>query len=91
MEFLNLANAWTENENEEPILTNDTKVVLTGMTDLYTKWFASQTQIHRQLNIEKENIFTYSTRDAPTDLQWLAHAFPDPSQVFHEINNFISF
>ena len=33
MEFLNLANAWSENVNNDPILTNDTKVVLTGITD----------------------------------------------------------
>ena len=52
-------------QTEDPILTNDTKVVLTGITDLYTKWFASQTQIHRKLNIEKDEIFTYSTTDAP--------------------------
>jgi hypothetical protein len=90
MEFLNLANAWTENANNDSILTNDTKVVLTGITDLYTKWFASQTQIHKKLNIEKDEIFTYSTTDAPPDLQWLAHAFPDPSQVFHEISELIS-
>ena len=64
--------------------------MLTGITDLYTKWFASQTQIHKKLNIEKDEIFTYSTTDAPPDLQWLAHAFPDPSQVFHEISELIS-